>query len=142
MSQLVQDKIASGEARIVGAPASAKTPEIDRSFGLPADLFGKTVACYLAFLGVMAAAFGNPGLIIPMAIFAFFIVAGFGVPTIWARLKQNDSKPLTQGQFEAEGIMTNTGRLAPRDATIQVLILPVLLVLWGLAAATIAAIVA
>jgi hypothetical protein len=38
--------------------------------------------------------------------------------------------------------MTNTGRLAPRDATIQVLILPVLLVCWGIAIAVIAAIVA
>jgi hypothetical protein len=37
--------------------------------------------------------------------------------------------------------MTNTGRLAPRDATIQVLILPVLLVTWGLAVAVIAAVV-
>lgn len=144
MSQLVQDKIASGEARIVEAPVNAPVQdvEVDRSFGLPTALFATTVACYLGFLAIMAGAFGNPGLIIPMAIFAFFIVAGFGVPTIFTRLKGNDSKPLTQGQFEHEGIMTHTGRLAPRDATIQVLILPVLLVCWGIAAVTIAVIVA
>jgi hypothetical protein len=38
--------------------------------------------------------------------------------------------------------MTNTGRLSARDATTQVLILPVLLVIWGIAVAVIAAIVA
>jgi hypothetical protein len=37
--------------------------------------------------------------------------------------------------------MTNTGRLAPRDAAVQMLILPVLLVVWGLAVAVIAAVV-
>lgn len=54
----------------------------------------------------------------------------------------NPSAPQTLGEFETRGIMTNTGRLLPRDATIQVLILPVLLVIWGLAFAVIAALVA
>ena len=54
----------------------------------------------------------------------------------------NPSEPATLGEFETRGIMTNTGRLASKDATIQVLILPVLLVVWGLAVAVIAAVVA
>jgi hypothetical protein len=37
--------------------------------------------------------------------------------------------------------MTNTGRLNAREATIQMLILPVLIVIWGLAVVTIAALV-
>ena len=45
------------------------------------------------------------------------------------------------GEFAVNGIMTHTGRLAARDATIQMLILPVLLVVWGLTVAVIAAIV-
>ncbi|MEM8724959.1 MAG: hypothetical protein AAGE86_05485 [Pseudomonadota bacterium] len=151
MSKQVKDIIARGEARIVGAPeAKAAAPrhqvEVDRNFELPTGLFVATAGCYLAFLAITGAAFANPVLIIPMAIFALFIVAAFGVPAIWTRLKKNglepnDTDPLTMGQFETKGIMTNTGRLAPRDATIQVLILPVLIVLWGLAAVTIAALV-
>ena len=70
------------------------------------------------------------------------IVAAFGVPAIWTRLRDNVSEPETLGEFETRGIMTNTGRLTARDATTQVLILPVLLVCWGLAVAVIAAIVA
>ncbi len=65
----------------------------------------------------------------------------FGVPALWTRLAGNTSAPQTMGEFEARGIQTNTGRLAARDATIQVLILPVLLVVWGLAIAVIAALV-
>lgn len=142
MSQLVQDQVARGKARIVDAPVPAvKAPEIDRSFNLPKELYIGTVAGYLGFLAILAAAFMNPVLAIPMVIFAFFIVAGFGVPTIWTRLKGNDSKPISMGRFENEGIMTLTGRLSAREASVQVLILPVLVVLWACAVAIIAAIV-
>ncbi|MEL6529058.1 MAG: hypothetical protein AAFQ27_03800 [Pseudomonadota bacterium] len=149
MSQHVKDIIARGEARIVEAP-EAKAPraqvEIDRNFELPTALYAVTVGLYLAFLVVMFAGLSTPGLVIPMAIFAVFIVGGFGVPAVWARLKSNipggdDSRPLTMGAFSNQGIMTHTGRLSPRDATIQMLILPVLIVMWGCAAVTIAALV-
>ena len=142
MSEIIQEQIERGKARIVEAPAgAAEAPEVDRSFGLPTGLYAATVGCYLAFLAITAVAFMNPVLAIPMALFVLFIFAGFGVPAIFARLKGNDSKPMTMGQFEQKGIMTNTGLLKPRDATIQVLILPVLIVAWGLTIAVIAAIV-
>ena len=143
MSHIVHDLIARGDARIVDLPVNAAPPPaVDRSFGLPSALYGATVACYLGFLLIVGSAFANPVLAIPMAIFTLFIVAGFGVPALWTRLAGNTSEPQTLGEFKTRGIMTNTGRLAPRDATIQVLILPVLLVFWGLAVAVIAAIVA
>lgn len=145
MSQLVQDKIARGEARIVEAPKGKSTPrhqiETDQNFGLPTSLYAITVGCYLGFLAITWAAFAAPMLAIPMVIFALFIVAGFGVPTIWTRLKGNTTKPLTMGQFEVQGIQTHTGICRPRDAAVQMLILPVLIVCWGLAVAIIAGVV-
>jgi hypothetical protein len=144
MSHFVHDLLARGDARIVDLPEAAPVRhqvETDRNFGLPTALYGATVAGYLGFLLVVGSAFANPVLAIPMAIFVVFIVAGFGVPAIWTRLAGNTSEPQTLGEFETRGIMTNTGRLAARDATIQVLILPVLLVVWGLAVAVIAAVV-
>jgi hypothetical protein len=145
MSQLVQDKIATGEARIVKAPGVQKAPrhqvEVDQNFELPTALFGVTVACYLGFLAIMLATFAAPMLAIPMVIFAGFIVAGFGVPMIWTRLGNNKTKPKSFGAFRNEGVMTNTGRCAPRDVMIQMLILPVLIVCWGAAVAIIAAFV-
>jgi hypothetical protein len=77
-----------------------------------------------------------------MAVIVLLIVAFFGVPMIWTRLKGNASEPSTLGEFEANGIMTNTGRLTAGEASAQVLVLPVLLVIWGLAVAVIAAVVA
>ncbi|QUL39209.1 hypothetical protein [Erythrobacter sp. JK5] len=150
MSKHVKDIVARGEARIVAAPevrAEVRHQvEVDRNFELPAALYAATAGCFFAFLAITGIAFASPGLAIPMAIFAVFIVAAFGVPTIWTRLKKNglepnDTSPMTTGQFGEYGIMTHTGRLMPRDAAIQVLILPVLVVLWGLAAVTIAALV-
>lgn len=145
MSHIAHDIIARGEARIVDHPAAAPVRhqvEADRNFGLPAAFYGATIACYLGFLVIAGTAFANPVLAIPIAIMVLLIAAAFGVPTVWTRLKGNVSQPQTLGEFETRGIMTHTGRLAPRDATIQVLILPVLLVVWGLAVAVIAAVVA
>lgn len=149
MSHIVHDMIARGEARVVDLPVDLpiEAPvrhqvEADRNFGLPTALYGATVAGYLGFLVIVGSAFANPVLAIPMAIFVLFIVAGFGVPALWTRLAGNTSEPQTLGEFEARGVMTATGRLAARDASIQVLILPVLLVVWGLAVAIIAAVVA
>ncbi len=149
MSKHVKDILARGDARIVEAPkvnAPRHQVEVDRNFELPTGLYATTVGLYLAFLAVTFVGFASPGLIIPMVIFAVFIIGGFGVPAVWARLKSNipggnDTRPLTMGSFNSDGIMTHTGRLSPRDATIQMLILPVLIVMWGCAAVIIAALV-
>jgi len=150
MTEQLQHKIATGEARIVAAPeapgtARPKAPrhqvEVDRNFELPTGLFAATVGLYLGFLAIMFGAFGNPVLVIPMAIFALFIVAGFGVPAVWTRLRDNTSLPLTSDRFRIDGIMTHTGPCTSRDASLQMLILPVLIVGWGAAIAIIAAIV-
>ncbi len=149
MSKHVQTHLDRNEARIVAAPTEVKNAgaivrhqvEADRNFELPTALFGATVGLYLAFIGIMFAGFASPGLIVPMAIFAVFIVAGFGVPAVWTRLAGNTSLPMTMGKFKQSGIMTNTGHLAARDAAIQMLILPVLIVLWACAVLIIAALV-
>lgn len=145
MAEHIQHQLEKGNARIVEAPAHdagvRHQVEVDRNFEMPTAFYGATVGLYFAFLAVTFAGFGNPGLVIPMAIFAVFIVGLFGVPAIWARLSGNETKPMTMGQFQQKGIMTATGRLAPKDAAIQMLILPVLIVLWGLVTVTIAAVV-
>lgn len=144
MSQIVHDLIARGEARVVDQPeqpAVRHQVEADRNFGLPTALYGATIACYLGFLVIVGSAFANPVLAIPMAIIVLLIVAAFGVPAIWTLLKANPSEPQTLGEFETRGIMTLTGRLTAGEASAQVLVLPVLLVCWGIAIAVIAALV-
>lgn len=116
--------------------------KIQRSFDLPVALHAATVGLYLAFLGVMAFAFQDRGLIIPMAIFVIYIVMAFGVPALWVRMKPDHaSKPLSWTDFSRFGINTYTGNMSAKDATGQVLILPVLILGWGVAIAVIAALV-
>lgn len=137
MSQRLNFQELRQVAFVTHAPARTK---VDRTFGLPTGLYVATVAAYLGFLGVMALAFMNPGLAIPMVIFAGFIIAGFGVPALWTRMNPvNDSRALSWGQFLHRGIETHTGRLTSKEATVQVLILPVLIFVWGVAVAVIAA---
>lgn len=132
------------KAHIVEAPGTEQNSPtiVDRSFELPSALYMASAGLFLAFLGIMFVGFSTPGLIIPMAIFTIFIIGFYGLPAVWTNMKPDSQQnPLTMGKFARDGIMTNTGRLNAREATIQMLILPVLIVMWGLAVVTIAALV-
>lgn len=114
--------------------------ETDRSFELPTALYVITAGSYLGFLGVMASAFGNPGLALPMTIFVIFIAMFFGVSAMWVRMKpDNPKQALGWDRFMRDGIMTATGRLGAKEAATQVLILPLLIFAWGVAGVIIAA---
>lgn len=116
--------------------------EVNRTFELPTRLYAATVGLFLAYVALMGAGFAHPEMILPVAIFAMFITAGFGVPAIWTRLAPDTApRAMTWKRFVREGIITATGRTTARDACVQVLILPVLIFLWGVAAVTIAALV-
>jgi hypothetical protein len=113
---------------------------VDRNFGLPTGLYVATVGLYLAFIGVMATTFMNPELAIPMVILAGFVLMTFGLAGYWAKMKpDNDTAPMSWGQFASRGIDTLSGRLTANEAAVQVLTLPVLILGWGLAVAVIVA---
>jgi hypothetical protein len=121
-------------------PAVVVLPETDRTFELPTGLYVATVTLYLGFLGLMAATFLDRGLAIPMVIFVFFVLAAFGTPMMWARMNPpTKAAAMTFATFKNRGIMTATGRLGAGSAAVQVLVLPVLILCWGLAIAVIAA---
>ena len=140
MSKLLTRELIAEQAAIVEAPR--KRHEVDRTFELPKGLYAATVALYLGFLAVMATGMSSPGLIIPMAIFTVFIVAGFGIPAIWTKLApKTASKQMSFAQLRRDGISTLTGRLPAKDAAVQMLILPAIIFCWGIATITIAALV-
>lgn len=139
MSQHVSPADLAARAQLAAAPAQTR---VNRSFELPAGLYGLTVACYLGFLVLMSALFMNGELALPMAAFVISIVGGFGLGWKWVAMKPgNDSETLTMGQFASRGIQTLSGRLTAAEATVQVLILPVLILAWGVAIAVIYAFV-
>lgn len=111
-----------------------------RHFDLPVGLHAVTVGLYLAFLGVMAFAFQSRDMILPMAIFVIYIAMAFGVPALWSGMKPDHLDRATRWQaFARDGIECATGRLTSGEAMGQVLILPVLILGWGIVVAIIAA---
>ena len=134
-------RIATQELQQVAAVSAAPVQtKVDRNFGLPTGLFVATVGLYLTFLGILTMMFGNAELIIPMTVMMGFVVIAFGLAGKWSTMNPaNDTRPLSWGQFSNRGIQTLTGRLSAKEASVQVLILPVLIVFWGLTVAVIAA---
>lgn len=140
MSKHLTREFVAEQATIVAAPKPRY--EVDRTFQLPIGLYTATVALYLGFLVVMATGFSTPGLIIPMAIFTIIIVAGFGVPAVWTRLSPiTESKQIPFSKLQRDGISTLTGRLSAKDASVQMLILPIIVFRWGVATVSIATLV-
>jgi len=122
------------------AAHSVISDSIDRSFELPTGLYAATVGLYLTFLAVMSLCFMNPSLAIPMAVIVLLIVAAFAVPTLWVRMNpENRRHPLSWGNLHSRGIETGSGHLDGGAAVVQVLILPVLILFWGLSIALIVA---
>ena len=137
MSQRISTPELTQIATVSDAPVLTR---VDRNFGLPTGLYVATVGLYLFFLATLTTMFGNAGLIIPMTVMMGFIVIAFGLAGKWATMKPaNDTKPLSWGQFSNRGIQTLSGPLTVGEASVQVLLLPVLIVFWGLSIAVIAA---
>lgn len=125
---------------VVAQPKVAARGEYGRTFDLHPALYALTVGCFLAYLGIMAAAFMDGELAIPMAIFVLFVVAGFGTPALWAKIAPPPpGRPQSWDQFWRQGFECLTGHVTGPAATLQVLILPALILLWGVGVAIIAA---
>jgi hypothetical protein len=136
MSEHIASAELTGIATVSEAPVRTK---VDRTFGLPTGLFAGTVALYLAFLGLMTALFHNSELLLPMAVLIGFVIIAFGLASKWATMNPSkDSKALTWGQFSNRGIQTLSGPLTSFEASVQVLILPVLIMFWGICIAVVA----
>lgn len=112
-----------------------------RNFGLPVVLHTAIFGLFMAFLAITAIGFASREMILPMAVCAIFTAAFYIVPMAWARMKPetNTSRAMTMGELERGGIMTYTGWCSGRDAAVQMLILPTLVMFWGIAVVTIAA---
>lgn len=142
MAELLNRELLAEQADI-HAQVPVRAPyQVERTFELPTGLYAATVGLFLGYIAIMGVGFAHREMILPVAIFAIFVIAGFGVPAIWTRLApEAKAKAKSWTRFQHEGIMTATGRSSARDATVQVLILPVLIFLWGIAVVMIAALV-
>ena len=132
-------------ADIVKAPAiPAEVSEgcKDRTFELPTGLLLGVFGLFMAYLAVMTVGFADAGLVVPMAVNFIFVAAFAVVPMLWATMNPaKDTKALSFDRFLARGVRTETGHCGAGAASIQVLLLPALIFLWGIAVTTIAALV-
>ena len=116
--------------------------EYGRTFDLHPAIFAMSAGAYLAYVGIMALAFAeaNADLAIPFVIFALFIVAGFGTPALFARIAPPPpGNPPRWATFMRDGFDCMTGHVSVRGALVQILIMPALLLFWGLSVAIIVA---
>lgn len=128
------------KARIVATPVAALPGQYGRTFDLPPVLHYATAGLYIVYLGVMSIAFMAPDLVLPMVICVLSVAAGFGVPALWARIAPPPpGRRQSFNRFLHEGFDCMTGHLSGHGAAMQVLILPVLILCWGIAIAIIAA---
>ena len=142
MAERISRQAVAEKAIVHAETALLPAHVVDRTFELPTGLYIATAALFLGFMAVTAIGFSDPELILPIAVIVLTIVAGFAIPGMWVKLApESGRKALTWSRFLAEGIATEHGRVSARDATVQVLILPVLIFLWGVATVTIAALV-
>jgi hypothetical protein len=140
MSVRVDPLLLHADAKIV-APPTQRACE-DRTFGLPWGLHAAYFGMFLAYLGIMGLGFPHPEMILPMAIFVLFTAAFYVVPMLWATMQPaNASKAMTLGQLMSRGIAVHTGHSSGGAAVAQVLVLPVLILFWGIAVVIIAALV-
>lgn len=120
-------------------PAHFRPNRVERVFDLHPALHVALFGGFFAYLGIMWAAFGNPELAIPFTIFVVFLAAAFIVPACWARVAEGQGPKQSFAAFLEEGFACQTGRIGAGAAMVQVLIMPAMLVIWGLAVAIIAA---
>lgn len=147
MSQMLHREIVAEKAIVYTVHPVAEQEEAPRAFfnhtfELPTGVYIASLACFVTFLATMVVGFGNPELGIPMAIFGVFFAGFYGIPVLFVKQSpEGTNKALSWGQFKSRGIQTLTGHLPANEALAQVMVLPVLIVLWGLACVVIAALV-
>ncbi len=104
-----------------------------RVFDLHPGIHLTLVGAYLTFMGVLAAAFMGPDLVVPSAIFVIGIASLFLTPALWARVKGDEDLPQQSwAEFENEGVDCLTGHFTSGQALAQIMVLPALMVCLAL----------
>jgi hypothetical protein len=115
------------KARIVAPPALRRNRQ-DRSFDLHPAVHLMLAGLYMSFVALLSIAFMGQDLIIPFAINIIGVTSLFLVPGLWAKVApDNGGRRPSWSEFMSEGVQTNTGYMASKEALAQIFILPVLL---------------
>jgi hypothetical protein len=113
----------------------------DHTFEFPTGFYGAMAALLFGFMAVMAVGFAHPELVVPMAINFAFLTAFFAVPVIFVRASPDDAGRGARrwSDFMRAGVDTATGHCSGREAVVLTLLLPFLILCWGVVVVAIAA---
>lgn len=140
MSRLQETQALVRRDEIVDAPAIERPFAVNRNFNLPTALHAGFFGLFLAYLGVMGLGFAHPEMIIVMAICFLFTAAFYVVPMMWSVMDPDHTdRSMPLSDLLANGVETLTGRTSGAGAIAQVMVLPVLILGWGIAVVAIAA---
>ena len=124
------------------APPAARACD-DQSFELPPGIYMAMASMFAGFVAVLSLAFRGGHMAVVYGVIFAFIAAFFAVPTIFPAMAadRTSTRALSWFEFGNRGIATATGRASAREATILVLLLPFLILCFGIAVAAIALLV-
>lgn len=124
---------------IVAAPAERACT--DQSFELPTGLYLAMASMFAGFIAVLGLGFRSGHMSVVYGVIAAFIAAFFAIPAMFPAMAPSESRnrALDWYSFRAKGVQTATGHSSAGEATILVLLLPFLILCFGIAVAIIAA---
>lgn len=140
MTSRVNLKVLDARNEVVAPPAVRACN--DQSFELPAGMFVAMALMFAGFVGVLAFSFrANMG--VSYGVIFAFLTAYFAVPAIFPRMARGHraTKSLDWSSFRENGVQTATGHSTSLEATTLILLLPFLILCFGIAVVTIAALV-
>jgi hypothetical protein len=137
--QTHQQLLAGGE--IVPAPAERACS--DQSFEVPTGIYIAMASMFTGFIAVLGLAFRGGHMAVAVGVIFAFIAAFFAVPAAFPALGAGETKTsaLSWFDFRDRGIATATGHSTAGEATTLILLLPFLILLFGIAVVTIALLV-
>ena len=115
---------------IVAAPVAHACE--DQSFELPGGLYAAMVILFAGFIAVLGLGFSGGHMAGAYGVIFAFLAAFFAVPAMFQQ-KQGLS------WFRYKGVETPSGRTSATEATVLVLLLPFVVLCFGIAVVTIAA---
>jgi len=126
---------------IVAAPAERACK--DQSFELPAGIYLAMASMFAGFVAVLSLAFRGGHMAVVYGVIFAFIGAFFAVPALFPAMARDKTsmKALSWFEFGDRGVATATGHASAREATVLVLLLPFLIMCFGIAVAAIALLV-
>lgn len=126
---------------IVASPAQRACE--DQNFELPTAIYIAMATMFAGFIGILSLAFRGGHMAIVYGVIFAFIAVFFALPASFPGMApdENRTKALSLFEFGHRGIATATGRTNAREATILVLLLPFLILCFGIAIATIASLI-